>query len=176
MWMSALAATIPAIRPHLPPVSRPIALATGHARSQPATYMYLFDWRSPMNDGQDGTLGACHALDLPFTFGALSSPAARTFACGDPPQRLEQARQLSGQMMDAWIAFAKTGDPNHPDMPTWEPYNLETRPTMVFNATGEDASSSLEGDPDGETRAFWDGVSFDGIDPAFLPQDLSFLP
>ena len=34
-------------------------------------------------------------------------------------------------MMDAWLAFARTGDPSTPALP-WPVYDRETRPTMVF--------------------------------------------
>ncbi|GIW14852.1 MAG: hypothetical protein KatS3mg063_0705 [Tepidiforma sp.] len=50
-------------------------------------------------------------------------------------------------MMDAWIAFARTGDPSHPGIGRWEPYEEETRPTMVF-----DLESRLERDPYAEER------------------------
>lgn len=75
--------------------------------------------------------------------------------------------------MDAWIAFAKTGNPNHDNMPQWQPYNLKTRPTMIFDAKGEEATSFLDKDPNGKIRAFWEGTAFDGLDPLRLPQDLS---
>ena len=55
-----------------------------------------------------GVHGACHALDLPFSFGNLDAPGMREFAgAGAPPQRLAE------QMMDAWCAFARSGDPSH---------------------------------------------------------------
>jgi para-nitrobenzyl esterase len=50
-------------------------------------------------------------------------------------------------MMDAWIAFARTGDPSHAGIGRWEPYDGVQRPTMVF-----DRASGLERDPYGEER------------------------
>ena len=41
--------------------------------------------------------------------------------------------ELATIMSEAWIAFAYTGDPNHPGMPNWEPYTLEDRATMFFD-------------------------------------------
>jgi para-nitrobenzyl esterase len=35
--------------------------------------------------------------------------------------------------MSAYVAFARTGSPNHSRMPQWKPYEIETRPTMVFD-------------------------------------------
>ena len=129
-------------------------------------FVYRFDWEPPTPAYPDLNLGAFHGAELGFTMGY---PEGWTEVYGESgiPQGLRD------QIMDAWIAFAKTGDPNHVNLPEWHPYNLQTRPTMLFNATGEEASSYLEEDPDGETRAFWDGLPFDGMEPPFLPQDLA---
>lgn len=37
-------------------------------------------------------------------------------------------------MHRAWIAFVRTGDPNHPDLPQWRPYDTRTRTTMRFDS------------------------------------------
>lgn len=34
--------------------------------------------------------------------------------------------------MDAWISFAKTGNPNHSSIPEWPSYSIENRTTMFF--------------------------------------------
>ena len=43
------------------------------------------------------------------------------------------ADRLAGHMMDAWIAFARHGDPSHNGIGTWPAYEPDTRPTMVFD-------------------------------------------
>ena len=40
-------------------------------------------------------------------------------------------------MSSAWINFAKTGNPNHDDMPQWPQYNPENTATMFFDNTCE---------------------------------------
>jgi len=37
-------------------------------------------------------------------------------------------------MSHAWVAFARTGDPNHAGLPRWEPFNANERATMMLNA------------------------------------------
>lgn len=43
------------------------------------------------------------------------------------------ARALAAKVSDAWIHFARKGDPNHPGIPHWTPFSGETVPTMMFN-------------------------------------------
>jgi para-nitrobenzyl esterase len=63
----------------------------------------------------------------------------------------ESRQKLADQMSEAWIAFARNGDPNHPALPTWPSYTLEQRSTMTFNR-GE--CLAVE-DPSPETRQLW---------------------
>lgn len=136
-------------------------------------FVYRFDWVPPSPEYPDLELGAMHGAELGFVFGY---PEGWYEIYGD--NGIPQG--LLDQVMDAWIAFAKTGNPNNGNMPVWQPYNLQNRPTMLFNATGDTAASAVKDDPDGKTRAFWDGVPFDGIHPSYRPSDLSnpisFLP
>ena len=48
-------------------------------------------------------------------------------------------------MQDAWLAFARNGDPG------WPVYDTEKRVTRRLGR-----SSDLESDPQGAERAFWD--------------------
>ena len=70
------------------------------------SFGYRFDWRSP---SCGGTLGACHALELPFVFGTLDRTAGADGLPGEHPPAA-----LSGRMQAAWVAFARTGDPGWP--------------------------------------------------------------
>jgi para-nitrobenzyl esterase len=101
-----------------------ILLAEHHARRGARAYMYLFTHASP---AQGGALGSCHALDLPFTFGNLDSPEMRRFA-GEGPAVVALAENL----MDAWIAFARRGNPSHPGIGPWPVYDATRRATLAF--------------------------------------------
>jgi para-nitrobenzyl esterase len=96
-----------------------IRLAEAHYRRQQATYMYLFDWVSPLFNGK---LGACHALDLGFVFGILDA----NFTGAD-----EEARGLSAKMQDAWTSFARHGNPSCRSIGDWRLYG-ERRETMLL--------------------------------------------
>jgi para-nitrobenzyl esterase len=63
---------------------------------------------------------------------------------------LEEAQPLSEKMMDSWIAFAKTGNPNHEGIEEWSKYDINTRKTMFL---GKDTISV--DDPMGKQRIAW---------------------
>lgn len=86
------------------------------------SYLYLFDWHSPVHDNR---MGSYHTLEIPFVFNNVDVAASMTGA--------DSSRyQLAHVMSAAWAAFARTGDPNHADMPTWAPFTTENYPTMMF--------------------------------------------
>lgn len=103
----------------------------------PATYSYLFTWPSPSPD-----MGSCHGLELPFVFGTLDSKGAGSFAGSGPP-----ARALATTIQDAWLSFARTGDPG------WPAYDRATRRTMVLG----EACGTVD-DPMAAERLAWDGL------------------
>jgi len=118
-------------------------LAQAQAEHQPRTFHYLFDWESPTQ-----RLGACHALELSFVFGTLQAPGNEQFTGTGP-----DAERLSGQMMDAWIAFAKTGDPSCEAVGAWPSYDARDRHTLIFGK-----HTHLERAPFEEERALWDSL------------------
>ena len=93
--------------------------ATGGA---PA-YLYAFAWQTPVLDGRPR---AFHCSDLAFAFDNIDR-------CLNHTGGGAAARVLAGKMADAWIAFARTGDPNHVGLPAWATVTGEGAVTMVFD-------------------------------------------
>jgi para-nitrobenzyl esterase len=50
-------------------------------------------------------------------------------------------------MSDAWIQFARSGDPNHKGIPSWPAYNAGKGPVMIF-----DNRCEVKDDPDRAER------------------------
>ncbi len=86
-------------------------------------YMYLFTWESPV---LDGALRSTHCMEIPFVFANAKIHASMTGGGA-------QAETLAGRMSDAWIAFARTGNPNTPSLPHWPAYTPDQRATMFFD-------------------------------------------
>jgi para-nitrobenzyl esterase len=67
-------------------------------------FRYRFTWEAPVKR-------ACHALDLPFTFGTLDVSTWREFAGARDGTNEVAADALSERMRAAWAAFAAAGAP-----------------------------------------------------------------
>jgi para-nitrobenzyl esterase len=113
-----------------------IQLSEAQHRSGGQAHTYLFTWRPP---AMRRTLGACHAIDIPFVFGLSHLPVARPFAGFTSP-----ATRLSRRMQHAWIDFARTGRPGHGRLPDWDEYRIESRATMIFGRDCYVADAPLE--------------------------------
>jgi para-nitrobenzyl esterase len=86
-------------------------------------YFYYFSWETPVNGGK---MHSPHASEIPFVFDNTER-SARITGGGQRPAA------LADKMSDAWIAFARTGNPNTAKWPTWTPYNATNRATLVIN-------------------------------------------
>ena len=86
-------------------------LARAHAARGNAVYRYRFTWEAPVRR-------ACHALDLPFTFGTLDELTWREFA-GATGERAAAADALSARMQEAWTSFAASGRPQDAAVGPW---------------------------------------------------------
>ncbi|MFW9939735.1 MAG: carboxylesterase/lipase family protein [Candidatus Thorarchaeota archaeon] len=122
-----------------------IRLAEAQSKHQPNTFMYLFSWKTPWEGGK---YGAMHALELSFVFGILLDEDRGIYA-----KKTEETQKLSEQMMDAWISFARSGNPNHDNIPLLSPYDLKKRATIIF-----DKEVRIEDDPYSDERVAWEKI------------------
>jgi len=112
-----------------------VRLAEAQSKVAPV-YQYSFDFAP----GANGAAG--HGAEIAFVFSnATANPSARP-----------GAKSVEDAMSDAWIAFARTGNPNHPGMPAWPLYDATTRAVMVFDAT-----TAVVNDPRASERKVWEG-------------------
>jgi len=115
-----------------------VAQAQAKARQGGApAFLYRFDYnpRSVL----DGRVRAFHCAEMAYAFDNVDRCLNAT---GGTPE----ARALSARMADAWIAFARRGDPNHAGLPHWPPVTAAATPNMLFDAVcavGEDPDRSL---------------------------------
>jgi para-nitrobenzyl esterase len=98
--------------------------ADARAAAGTRTWVYQVDFQSPVEPWR----GAPHTMDIPLSFGTLDAEGSITGTGAE-------ALAVSGRMMDAFIAFARSGDPNHAGMAPWPIYKLPERATMIFDAT-----------------------------------------
>jgi len=97
-------------------------------------YLYWFTWQTPILDGRPR---AFHCAEIAFAFD-------NTSRCENMTGGGEDARALAAKVSDAWIQFARTGDPSHPGIPKWTAFSPDEVPTMIF-----DNKTELVKNPDG---------------------------
>jgi para-nitrobenzyl esterase len=112
-----------------------VRLMESQVKLKQKAYNYIFKWPSPMP-----RLKACHALELGFVFG---NRFAEFHGAGP------EADKLDRQIQEAWIAFAKTGDPSCESLGDWPDYGQQ-RNTMLLGA-----DSHFEADPYASERKAW---------------------
>ncbi|KAL0569342.1 hypothetical protein V5O48_012624 [Marasmius crinis-equi] len=79
-----------------------------------------------------GSLGAAHSAEIFYVFGTLEDELG-------PGKVAKTALDLSQTMMDYWISFAVTGDPNDgrgASRPRWTPFNPDD--PMIIQLKGQD--------------------------------------
>jgi para-nitrobenzyl esterase len=111
--------------------------AKGALGKAPA-YLYWFTWQTPVLDGRPR---AFHCSEIAFVFN--NTDRCENMTGGGP-----EARALGAKMSDAWIQFARTGNPSRPGIPQWTKFSADNVPTMVF-----DNKTELVLNPDGSEQA-----------------------
>ena len=86
-------------------------------------YFYLLNWNTPV----DGGKWLCpHSLDITFCFDNVAKSESMSGIGADQ-------QKLADMMSEAWLAFAKTGNPNSKNVPNWPAYDSKSRATMIFD-------------------------------------------
>jgi para-nitrobenzyl esterase len=98
------------------------------AQGQAPVYLYEIDWVTPVDGGK---WGSPHSMEHPFVFDNVAGSASMVGTEQAKPQALAE------QISPAWIAFARTGNPNHPGIPHWPAYTVPERTTMVFDTASK---------------------------------------
>ncbi len=116
--------------------------AVEHAQSKAAlgaapAWLYWFCWQTPLLDGRPR---AYHNAELPFVFNNVER-------CSHGTGGGQEAVRLGEIVADAWIAFARHGNPEHPGLPAWPCVTPDGAQTMIL-----DAPSRFETNPDHDER------------------------
>jgi para-nitrobenzyl esterase len=105
-------------------------------RKAPA-FLYQIRWRTPVEGGRRLSP---HCIEIPF---AMQNVWQLPEMVGTGAELQPLADRVSG----AWVAFARTGNPNHPGIPRWPAYDASDRAAMHI-----DNEWQLVKDPDREER------------------------
>ena len=92
-------------------------------------YEYLFNYEVPVNGG----ILPFHCCDLIYLFHNVDIPVV-SIATGGADN--EVSHKVQDTVADAFLAFAKTGDPST-DSLEWKPYTAEEKNVMLFDETSE---------------------------------------
>ena len=122
--------------------SRELARRKAAQAGAPA-FLYRFDWETPEGGGH---MRSPHTVEIPFVFNNIK-------VAGPLISKAPEAFALAEKVSAAWVAFARTGNPNTSSLPKWPAYSAASRDTMLFNNT-----SRVEQDPDRGPRVAMEHV------------------
>ena len=122
--------------------SRELAKRKADQRGAPA-FAYRYDWETPEGGGH---MRSPHVIEVPFVFNNIK-------VAGPLISKMPEAYALADKTSSAWIAFARSGDPNTPKVPRWPAYSATPRDTMLFNN-----ECRVEQDPDRSARLVMEQV------------------
>lgn len=90
-------------------------------------YVYYFDQRQPPRRHGESLADAAHADDINYVFGHVDHNYNFQYT--------EEDQKLSSIMMDYWVNFAKTGNPNKKGLPQWPQFNSGDNDVMYLKGT-----------------------------------------
>ena len=105
------------------------------AQGRAPAYVYTISWETPASGGIFKTP---HTMEIPFML--YNFDRVRAFV-GPGPEPKHMADQIAG----AWVAFARTGKPDHAGIPHWPAFNTASRPVMDFNLKSKVVDDPLPG-------------------------------
>ncbi|MEQ1580372.1 MAG: carboxylesterase/lipase family protein [Steroidobacteraceae bacterium] len=86
-------------------------------------YFYRFDWETPELGGH---MRSPHTIEIQFVFNNIK-------IAGPLISKRPDAYALAEKVSASWAAFARTGNPNIPQLPKWPVYSAAMRDTMLFD-------------------------------------------
>jgi para-nitrobenzyl esterase len=102
-----------------------IVASSWHSAVAP-TYQYEFSYATLAHP-------PTHESDLRFIFGYFSKDELSDV----------RAQKMSDQMQSYWVNFARTGNPNGPDLPVWPKYDVAKRQSIEFTNDGPVQRSAI---------------------------------
>jgi para-nitrobenzyl esterase len=145
-YPAATDAEVSAVAPLLDGESRLVAATVLTARAVSKVsdvFMYRFSRVAPSSRAAWG--GAAHTSEVPCIFDNTS---------GDALQFDEIDRTVSRAMADAWVQFAKTGNPNGGGLPQWPAYRAPDYRVLDFGDTATVVSNARSPQIDFFERVF----------------------
>jgi para-nitrobenzyl esterase len=118
-----------------------VRLAEAYCQNGQPAFNFIFNWKSP---ALGGILGACHTLELGFVFGKYRDNQVYGSGPG--------LDVLSGKIQDAWIAFARNGNPSCDSLGSWPVY-YPGRKVMMLGPACEVKDAPYE-----EERQLWETI------------------
>lgn len=122
--------------------SRELAKRKADQRGAPV-FAYRFDWETPEGGGH---MRSPHTIEIQFVFNNIK-------IAGPLISKMQEAYALAEKTSAAWVAFARSGNPSTPKLPTWPAYSAVSRDTMLFND-----DCRVESDPDRGPRLVMEKV------------------
>ena len=104
------------------------------SHAPPVFRLYVPDRRELDVPGGQRSNGAYHSGDLAYAFGNVGLVGI---------DWNDRDRELSDQMSQYWVNFAKTGNPNGDGLPEWPEYDRETERAIEFGADGTAAVAKV---------------------------------